>query len=75
MSAVGDERLRGEALSAHAQDESAVARDATYVAIWGEPPPTERRARSTPGFPDTAPFDPWGESADLSSATAAPDPL
>jgi hypothetical protein len=71
--AASDGRVRDEALSASAQDDEAV-RHATYLAIWGERPPTDRTTRSAHRLSDSAPFDPWGGSDDLSPATTAPDP-
>jgi hypothetical protein len=71
MPAASDARLRDDVLSA--ENEAAAVRDATYLAIWGERPPAGGQAKSARGCPDSSPFDPWGESGDLSPATTAPD--
>ncbi|TDW14927.1 DUF222 domain-containing protein [Kribbella kalugense] len=73
MLAASDGRLRDEAPPAPTQDGAAL-RDATYLAIWGERPPDDRRAKPPHRLSDSVPFDPWGESSDLTRATTAPEP-
>ncbi|TDW18898.1 HNH endonuclease signature motif containing protein [Kribbella kalugense] len=73
-SAPGGGRLRDEAPSAPTQDDAAAVRDATYLAIWGERPPADRRTKSAHQLSDRTPFDPWDESSDLTPATTAPEP-
>jgi hypothetical protein len=74
MFAADGGRFHDEAQSAPAQDEAAAVRDATYLAIWGERPPAGRQIQSARGLPESSPFDPWGESDDLTPAATASDP-
>ncbi|RZT27911.1 uncharacterized protein DUF222 [Kribbella sp. VKM Ac-2569] len=41
------------------------SRDATYLAIWGDGPPIDRRAESARRGSDRTPLDPWGETVEV----------
>ncbi|WP_410790360.1 DUF222 domain-containing protein [Kribbella sp. C-35] len=41
------------------------SRDATYLAIWGDDPPVDRKAESARRGSDRTPLDPWGETVEV----------